>query len=102
MFLRGNRYRVHLLSVQRGLNSKPFRYKAEIFAAVGENVGCPDILSFCMSRSISRLYGAGNCRLQYNTIKKQWRAFTDGTEVGVCESTPANLQVFHKHNKIKS
>ena len=69
MFLRGNRYRVPLLSVQRGLNSKPFRYKAEIFAAVGENVGCPDILSFCVSRSISRLYGAGNCRLQYNTIQ---------------------------------
>ena len=28
--------------------------------------------------------------------------FTDGTEVGVCESAPASLQVFHKHNKIKS
>ena len=69
MFLRGNRYRVPLLSVQRGLNSKPFRYKAEIFAAVGENVGCPDILSFCMSRSLSLLYGAGNSRLQYNTIQ---------------------------------
>ena len=28
--------------------------------------------------------------------------FTDGTEVGVCESAPASLQVFHKHNEIKS
>ena len=97
MFLRGNRYRVPLLSVQRGLNSKPFRYKAEIFAAVGENVGCPDILSFCVSRSISRLYGAGNCRLQYNTI--QYNTIQYNKEFIVIIHLATTMACFHGPNR---
>ena len=34
-----------------------------------------------------------------NTLSYSNGGFTDGTEIGVCESTPANLKVFHKHKK---
>ena len=47
--------------------------------------------------------------IQYNTIRVYCENSlsynngvllpADGTEIGVCESTPANLQVFHKHKK---
>ena len=51
--------------------------------------------------------------IQYNTIQYEFivkiqlapnNDVLSQTEpkVGVCESTPANLQVFHKHNKIKT